>query len=87
MTHLSILPSKSVVTATTVESTWARPSFSPASADLDREVMTARPVFADPGDASGEAGAVAPGEAEDEGDLEGDADPAGFATGKQTDDQ
>jgi hypothetical protein len=77
MTHLIILPSLSTVTATAVESTCAKPSFSPASADFDREVMTANPVFAEPGDVFGEAGAEAPGEGE--GDLGGVADPDGEA--------
>jgi hypothetical protein len=73
MTHFIILPSLSTKTATTVESTWAKPSFSPASVDLDKEVITASPALADPAEDEGEEDA----EAEDEGDLDGDDEPDG----------
>ena len=59
--HFTIFPSLSTVTATATESTCAAPSFSPASADLATDEITARPVFtasAAPGSVEAVLGAV-----------------------------
>ena len=63
----------------TVESICASPSLSPASVDLERDVITASPVLADPADDDGGEG----DEDEGDGDLDadGDEEPDGAGVG------